>query len=153
MNLVLDAITIKYLDFSGRASRKEYWLFTLFYSILYVIANAIDAGFDFYEEESGFGITSFIVWAAFIIPGLAIAFRRLHDTFRSGWWLLILLIPLLGLIGFIVLMCLKGTDGANRYGFSPLDEMEAIEEESEDNKVVERKKPLNKGKKKFGRRV
>ena len=120
MNLVIACVTRKYATFSGRARRKEYWLFILFYLILILVAIAIDVGIGAYDEASGLGVVSGIFSLAIFIPGLAVAIRRLHDTDRVGWWMLISLIPIVGAIWFIVLMCLKGTDGENRFGPDPL---------------------------------
>ena len=116
MELVIGCITTNYAKFSTRARRKEYWLFVLFYIIIYLLAIGIDVGLDLYDPESGLGFVSGFYFLATIIPYLAVAIRRLHDTDRSGWWVLIPIIPLVGTIWFIVLMCLKGTVSENRFG-------------------------------------
>ncbi len=116
MNLVLQCITSKYVDFSTRASRKEFWLFFLFYLVAYSILVTIDFSMGWASLETGYGILSGIFALATLLPYLAVAIRRLHDTNRVGWWLLIGLIPLVGLIWLIVLWCLKSDEAENRFG-------------------------------------
>jgi uncharacterized membrane protein YhaH (DUF805 family) len=120
MNLVVQCITKKYAEFSSRASRKEFWLFFLFYIIAWVVLSVIDGLVGTYDVESGFGMFSGIYMLATLVPYLAVCVRRLHDTDRSGWWLLVSLVPLIGAIWFIVLCCLKGSDEENRFGADPL---------------------------------
>lgn len=119
----------RYFDFSGRSRRKEYWMFTLF-NVLVVIAINIAFGTRDYENIAGYvgfesmlSTTGGMLTALFrlfsLIPGLAVAVRRLHDQDRSGWLLLLLLIPLLGWFALLVLMCLDGTKGDNSYGPDP----------------------------------
>ncbi|MDR7335280.1 DUF805 domain-containing protein [Roseateles asaccharophilus] len=91
----------KYVDFSGRASRSEYWWFFLFLVIIYV-AGALFSDFIYY----------LLVLGTFL-PSLAVAVRRLHDTDRSGWWLLIGFIPLIGGIILIVLLAQEGKGGVD----------------------------------------
>jgi len=100
----------KYVDFQGRAMRSEFWWFALFNIIVQVVTTIIDRGVLNYP------ILSTIATLALILPGLAVSVRRLHDTDRSGWWLLISFIPLIGAIVLIVWYCTKGTEGANRFG-------------------------------------
>ena len=120
MDIVIKCITEKYVDFSTRAPRKEYWLFALCYVVVYLISVGIDFSADTYNLEIGIGVFSGIFWLLTIIPTLAVAFRRLHDTNRVGWWALIMLIPLVGAIWLLVLLCLKGDEGENRFGGDPL---------------------------------
>ena len=116
MNLVLQCITSKYVDFSTRASRKEFWLFFLFYLVAYSILVTIDFSMGWASLETGYGILSGIFALATLLPYLAVAIRRLHDTNRVGWWLFIGLIPLVGIFWLIVLWCLKSDEGENRFG-------------------------------------
>jgi uncharacterized membrane protein YhaH (DUF805 family) len=95
----------KYADFSGRASRPEYWWFYLFTVLLSWAAMIVDSS----------GIVSGIVSLALGLPALAAAVRRLHDTNRSGWWML-LWITLIGLIPLIIWLASKGNEQANEYG-------------------------------------
>jgi uncharacterized membrane protein YhaH (DUF805 family) len=114
-----DAVSIcltGYATFRGRAPRSEYWYFTLFTFLVEIVASILDViifGF-------GHGFLG-LINLAFIIPGLAVLVRRLHDIDRSGWWWLIALIPLVGWIILLVWLCTRGTYGPNRYGTDPLD--------------------------------
>src|SRR4051812_3359841 len=120
MNLVeaVRSVLSKYATFSGRARRAEYWWFVLFQVLVGIVAAILDAalgtGFG-----SGSGVFSLIVTLALLLPGLAVTVRRLHDTDRSGWWILIGLIPVVGAIVLIVFTVLDGTPGPNRFGPSP----------------------------------
>ena len=122
MGIVIQCITKKYAEFSSRASRKEFWLFILCYMVVYLIFIGIDFSANTFNLESGFGVFSGIFWLLTIIPYLAVSVRRLHDTNRVGWWVLITLIPLVGAIWLIVLFCLKGSEGENRFGGDPLSD-------------------------------
>jgi uncharacterized membrane protein YhaH (DUF805 family) len=120
MDLVIQCITKKYVEFSSRASRKEFWLFILFYLIFSIILGFIDGIVGTYNVETGYGVFSGIFILVTLVPYLAVCVRRLHDTDRSGWWLLLWLVPLIGLIWSIVVFCHKGSDGENRFGANPL---------------------------------
>lgn len=103
----------KYVVFSGRASRSEYWWFQLF-----IILTAFILGFV--EGILGVGgILSGLFSLAILLPAISVVVRRLHDTDRSGWWYWIALIPLIGTIVLIVFFCQRGTNGANRFGEDP----------------------------------
>lgn len=119
----------RYADFSGRSRRKEYWLFVLF-QILVSLVIATVLGRPSYERVGIFfgfssalsgpgGVVQNLFGLFSLIPGLAVAVRRLHDQDRSGWLLLLVLIPLFGWFALMVLMCLNGTRGANRFGSDP----------------------------------
>ena len=103
----------KYATFTGRARRAEYWWFTLSYVLLLVVAMIADAviGTD--------PVLYFLAIAGTFLPSLAVAVRRLHDTDRSGWLILVTLIPLIGSIIAIVWLASAGTRGANPYGVDP----------------------------------
>ncbi|MEE8339241.1 MAG: DUF805 domain-containing protein [Xanthomonadales bacterium] len=118
MNWYLEVLK-KYAVFNGRARRKEYWFFYLFYLIIFIVLAFLDGVTGSFNESIGIGMLSGIFILAMIIPGLAVSVRRLHDTDRSGWWILISLIPLIGGIWFLVLMVLDGTSGQNQYGPDP----------------------------------
>lgn len=109
----------KYATFSGRAQRAEYWYYTLFYILIYLGLSAIDSLTGTYDAGAGMGLLSGIMGLALIIPTLAVSIRRLHDTGRSGWWLLIGLIPLVGAIVFLVFTVQDSTVGDNEYGPNP----------------------------------
>ena len=108
----------KYFVFSGRARRKEFWMFVLFTLLISIGLGIID-GFAGLTTEYGLGILGGIYSLATIIPSLALAFRRLHDTDRSAWWLLIGFVPIVGSIVLLVFYCLAGTQGGNRFGPDP----------------------------------
>jgi uncharacterized membrane protein YhaH (DUF805 family) len=103
----------KYADFSGRARRKEYWMFTLFNFIITMVLTVLVL-----IPFVGF-ILMGLYGLALIIPALAVTVRRLHDLGKSGWWYFITFIPLIGGIWLFVLTCLNGQAGANQYGPDP----------------------------------
>ena len=120
----------QYVDFSGRARRTEYWMFTLFNVIILIVLSFVDRalGFGTFAGSSGAGSVAFaaslgplsgLYSLAVLLPSLAVAVRRLHDTNRSGWWLLIGLIPFIGGIVLLVFMVLEGTRGPNPHGPDP----------------------------------
>lgn len=110
----------KYATFRGRASRSEFWFFTLFNLIAYIVLIFLDGMFGTFDEEGGIGLLSGIYSLGVILPSFAVSVRRLHDTDRTGWWMLISLIPLIGTIVLFVFWCQKGTSGTNRFGDDPL---------------------------------
>lgn len=105
-----------YVNFTGRARRAEFWWYFLANLIISIVLNIIDAAIGF---GSGYGgVLSAIYGLAVLLPGLAVGIRRLHDTDKSGWWLLLVFIPIVGLIVLIVFWATDGTRGANDYGMS-----------------------------------
>ncbi|EED39702.1 conserved hypothetical protein [Stenotrophomonas sp. SKA14] len=108
----------RYAQFSGRASRSEFWWFQLFIVILslplYVLS--FIAG---YTQSGTLALVStglsVVMWLAVIVPLIAVTVRRLHDTDRSGWWYLLMLVPVVGLV-VLVFLLLPGTPGENRFG-------------------------------------
>jgi len=108
----------KYAVFSGRARRKEYWYFVLFNFLIGILLGIIDGAIGGFDPEK-VGILGLIYTLAILIPSLAVTFRRLHDTGRSGWWWLIGLIPLIGWIVLFVFMVLDSDPETNEYGPSP----------------------------------
>ena len=113
MNWYLDVLKNKYALFTGRARRTEYWMFFLFNIVIglgiAVIESIIGTG----------GILGIVFSLAMLIPGIAVTVRRLHDTGRSGWWILISLIPVIGWIILLVFMVLDSHPGDNEYGPNP----------------------------------
>ncbi len=107
-----------YFGFSGRARRKEYWMFFLFNLVIAIVLGIVDnmAGL---VSDSGYGVLGSLYALAILIPSIAVGVRRLHDTGRTGWWLLIGLIPLIGAIVLLVFFVLEGTSGPNEYGPDP----------------------------------
>ena len=98
-----------YVNFSGRAIRSEYWFWTLFVVLVSVATLIIDMA-------AGITLTNPLWSLATFLPGLAVSVRRLHDLDRTGWWVLLIFIPLVGAIILIVWFCTKGTGGVNRFG-------------------------------------
>ena len=123
MNWYLEVLK-KYAVFSGRARRKELWYFTLINSIILLVLTITDGLIGTFSIETGVGLLSSIYNLAIIIPNLAVTVRRLHDTDRSAWWLLIMLIPLIGIIVLLVFMMLDSNAGENKFGVNPKDETE-----------------------------
>jgi uncharacterized membrane protein YhaH (DUF805 family) len=122
MNWYLEALR-KYATFNGRSRRKEYWMFALFNFIFIfaamILDNLLGLTFKIYGVSLGYGIL-YAIYALFVfIPGLAISVRRLHDLDKSGAWYFIILVPLIGSIWFLILLCTEGTRGANNYGEDP----------------------------------
>ena len=88
----------QYFDFSGRARRKEYWMFGLISAVISIVLTLLDMGVGLYSDVYGAGVLSSIYSLAIMIPSIAVSVRRLHDTDHSGWWLLLIFIPLLGVL-------------------------------------------------------
>ena len=109
----------EYANFNGRARRKEYWMFTLFNIIFGGIAMILDSVFGIAIEGVGYGPLYGVYVLLLFIPGLAVAVRRLHDIGKSGWMILIALIPVIGAIWILVLMVTDSNPGENLYGANP----------------------------------
>jgi uncharacterized membrane protein YhaH (DUF805 family) len=101
----------KYADFTGRSTRTEYWMYVLFYLLFYAVAAIIDNLIDA-------RIFTSILSLALLLPSLSVAARRLHDTGRTGWWQLISLIPVIGIIVLIIFLVQDSHDD-NEYGPNP----------------------------------
>ena len=102
-----------YATFQGRASRSEYWYFFLFVFLVSIAANVIDGAI-------GTEVLGILVGLALLLPGIAVAVRRLHDRDKSGWWYLLVFLPLIGAIILLVWFVQRGTPGSNRFGPDPL---------------------------------
>ncbi|HYD45983.1 MAG TPA: DUF805 domain-containing protein [Phenylobacterium sp.] len=126
MNLMFQPLR-KYADFQGRARRSEFWLFWLFCFVVGFVlqmvggmmGGAADPSNPMAMYSSPAGIVLLLFWLAVLIPSIAVAVRRLHDTNRSGWWLLIALIPFIGALVLLVFYVLPGTVGPNKFGEDP----------------------------------
>ena len=99
----------QYVGFTGRASRAEFWWFTLFGLLVGLAAGIVDAR----------GTIGALISLVLLLPSIAVGVRRLHDTGRSGWWLLIALVPIAGLVVLIVFFVMRGDPGPNSHGPSP----------------------------------
>ncbi len=102
----------KYATFEGRATRTQYWMYILFYTIFSIVLNIVDYVLGTFFLSTIFGL-------GLLIPSISICTRRLHDTGRSGWWQLVLLIPLLGVIVILIFMVLESGE-ENEYGPDPM---------------------------------
>jgi len=109
----------KYAVFSGRAGRKEYWHFSLMYVLISVILSLFDAIIGQLDTRTGIGLLSGLFALAVALPAIGVGIRRLHDTGRSAWWLLITLVPIIGILVLIVFWALRGDAGDNRFGPVP----------------------------------
>lgn len=110
MEYFTDALK-QYANFTGRATRKQYWMFILFYVIFYIAAVVVDA-------ILGIMAVTTIYILGLLVPSIAIAARRLHDTGRTGWWQLLLLIPLIGAIVLLVFL-VQDSGPDNQHGPNP----------------------------------
>ena len=118
---VRNALMNNYVNFNGRASRSEYWWFFLFTMILQFIALPIDIvvlGYDM-MDPGAIQIVGTIAGLALFLPSLCVLVKRLHDLGKSGWWILIAFIPLLGIIVLLVFMVTEGEQLPNQYGEVP----------------------------------
>ena len=112
MNYYLDCLKTKYFCFSGRARRKEYWMFTLFNIVISIILMVVDA-------QMNKNILQPVYNLAVLLPALGVSVRRLHDIGKSGWWLLFVFLPIVGPIVLLVFTCLDSKPGENKYGPNP----------------------------------
>jgi len=109
----------KYAVFSGRSQRSEYWYFVLFYLLIFIALCVVDWLVGTFSPSAEIGLLSGVFSLAMVIPSIAVAARRLHDTDRSGWWQLLSLIPLIGVIVLIVFLAQDSKLGDNKYGPNP----------------------------------
>ncbi len=112
----------KYVTFTGRATRREFWLWTLAVFIFAFCTQIIDMtliapmlGFERFQPDAGQPLT-LLLMLAIILPNLAVGIRRLHDTGRSGWWMLIAFIPLIGTLILLYFFVQASEEGENLYG-------------------------------------
>ncbi|MCZ7378532.1 DUF805 domain-containing protein [Micromonospora sp. WMMC250] len=115
----IKSVFSQYVGFTGRARRSEYWWFALFTILVSIVASILDGALGLDFEGSTTGLIGLVASLALLLPSLAVGVRRLHDTDRTGWWLLIALVPLVGFIVLIVFFVLDSTPGTNRFGPSP----------------------------------
>jgi uncharacterized membrane protein YhaH (DUF805 family) len=120
----------RYADFSGRSRRKEYWMFflgvfivSIVFSVLFMATIGSVSGFESGRAMNGpssiLGLIFLVFVLALIVPSIAVQVRRFHDQDKSGWFVLLSLIPYVGGLIVLVFMLLEGTSGTNRYGSDP----------------------------------
>ena len=114
----VQSVFSNYAKFRGRACRSEFWWFQLFLLLGGIVAGLLKLFAN--TNFLGGSPLAMLFWLAAIIPDLAVTVRRLHDTDSSGWWILLGLIPLIGMVVLIVWWCLEGSKGYNRFGPDPL---------------------------------
>ncbi len=107
-----------YIGFRGRARRKEYWMFILVNIVLTGVLGIVDKILGL-QLGGGEGVLTTVYGVLIFLPWWVVQFRRLHDTDRSAWWLLLLLIPVIGWLVIIAFNCQSGTPGENRFGPDP----------------------------------
>ena len=117
MNWYIEVLK-KYAVFSGRARRKEFWMFVLFNIIISIVLGLIERLLGLGSGD-GAGVLSIIYSLAVLLPSLGVSVRRLHDIDKTGWWLLIALIPLIGAIVLLIFFVKDSQAGENQYGLNP----------------------------------
>lgn len=135
----VDTIKNRYAKFEGRASRSEYWYFQLFSIIMMLIAGILAGVLGSLSETLAFIPLVLIVIGALalMIPAIALTVRRLHDSDKSGWLILVGFIPAVGGIISLVFMCLESTPGDNQYGPNPYD-TDSISSSQNFNDIIDR---------------
>jgi uncharacterized membrane protein YhaH (DUF805 family) len=112
----------RYADFSGRSRRKEYWMFLLGVFIAAILLSIVEGIVGLSGMVGGvYGPLTTIFFLGIIVPSIAVQVRRFHDQDKSGWFVLLALIPFVGGLIVFVFMCLEGTKGPNRFGADPKD--------------------------------
>ena len=109
----------KYADFSGRARRKEYWMYALMLFVALLVLGMVETMLGLGGTVGPYGLLTIVLLLGTLIPSIAVGVRRLHDTGRSGWWMLIGLVPVVGGIVLLIFYVLDGTRGPNEYGPDP----------------------------------
>lgn len=118
MNWYIEVLK-KYVVFRGRARRREYWYFFLFNILISIALGFIDGVTGMLDPTTGIGTLGGIYSLAVFLPSIAVAVRRLHDIGRTGWWLLIILIPIIGALTLLVFSLFDSQEGDNEYGENP----------------------------------
>jgi len=109
----------RYAEFEGRSRRTEYWMFVLFHFIVSVVLNVVGMAIDAIIGIGATVILPSLYYLATLLPALGVTIRRLHDTNRTGWWILISLVPVIGGIVLLIFLVLEGDPGDNQYGPNP----------------------------------
>jgi uncharacterized membrane protein YhaH (DUF805 family) len=110
-----------YAVFDGRSTRSEYWSFSLIGFIISVVVAQFDIQTNAWNQEYSIGVSSTIFGLAAFVPSLAVSWRRLHDSGKSGWMTLLWLIPIVGWIWILILLFTPSQDGDNGYGVKPVN--------------------------------
>jgi len=113
------AVLKNYVGFEGRARRKEFWMFTLVNFIVYIVLNILSSFIGI------LAVLGFLYSLGTLLPSLAVSVRRLHDTGRCGWWVLIGFVPLIGWLVMLYFCVLDSQPGANEYGPNPKEDGQA----------------------------
>ena len=124
---VQNVVMNNYANWDGRASRSEYWWFTLFNLIINIVTDIIDSSLGMGMIAYGVGYAGFIALLALLLPSIGVSVRRLHDLGKSGWWLLIAIIPIVNFIGIFVILVftlMEGEKQPNQYGNVPTNTLE-----------------------------
>jgi len=108
----------QYVGFRGRARRAEFWYFGLFYVVAGIVLSIVDT--LLFGDGTGMAPLTLLFGLGMFLPSLAVSIRRLHDIDRTGWWILLSLVPLVGAIVLLVFFVQRGTSGVNRFGADPL---------------------------------
>ena len=123
MEWYLKVMRDNYSNFSGRARRKEYWMYVLVQTLvmigLMILDSVLGLDFEFQGISLGYGYLYLIGLIVHFIPSLAVLVRRLHDVGKSGWFYLIFLIPFIGIIWLLILYCTEGQKEDNKWGSDP----------------------------------
>jgi len=117
VNYFLDALK-NYVNFTGRATRQQYWMYILFYIVFYFIAVTLDINLGQFDKEKMNGFISTVYTFGLLLPTVAILARRLHDIGRSSWWILLILIPVVGSLVILTFTLMDSQKGENEYGVS-----------------------------------
>jgi len=112
----------KYAEFTGRSRRKEYWMFFLLCMVVALVIGFVEGLLGLSGMIGPYGPLSTLFLLAIVVPSIAVGIRRLHDTDRSGWWMLIAFVPIVGGIILLVFYVLEGTRGTNQFGPDPKGE-------------------------------
>ena len=112
----------KYADFTGRARRREYWMFSIINGLIAFVLHGVDRLVGSYSVSMELGLLNTLYSLAVLIPCIAVLVRRLHDTGRSGWWAFIVLVPIIGIIVLFIFTVLDSDVGDNAYGVDPTRE-------------------------------
>ena len=124
---VQNVVMNNYANWDGRASRSEYWWFNLFNLIINIVTDVIDSSLGMGMIAYGVGFVGFIALLALLLPSIGVSVRRLHDLGKSGWWLLIAIIPIVNFIGIFVILVftlMEGEKQPNQYGEVPTNTIE-----------------------------